>query len=333
MLWPRPGWHSGQTPAETAAYERIRVRGSSALAFAYMQPMCPMRPKTLVPLMLLAGLTACGGGAPPASPPTERPQGLGGTDVSADELMNWAERTFPQFFSPAAQPSQTSAPYVYRFYPGTQNYLGLDDDKIYVLGPVSGGALLGVGTVYGFACEIKPEACTAPAITVGPIARIAYSGRPAGFSVVVSGGPSLRYQWLRDDQPIPGANASSYAIAAVQPSDSGARFSVRVSNSKGTVTSGSATLSLRNFVELEELQSQMQSNGCSGCHDVELRVNGPAFRSVAERYNSRADAVSYLADRIRNGSFGQWGGNMPANRNVSTNDAETIASGILSLLE
>lgn len=59
-------------------------------------------------------------------------------------LFNWAERSFPQFFSPAGVASGTAAPYYYRYYPATQNYLAISsaDNYIWLLGPVSGGVPL-----------------------------------------------------------------------------------------------------------------------------------------------------------------------------------------------
>jgi hypothetical protein len=62
----------------------------------------------------------------------------GASAAIVDCLFNWAERNFSQYFSPAASAaSQNLAPYYYRHYSGTDNYLATSsaDDHIWVLGP------------------------------------------------------------------------------------------------------------------------------------------------------------------------------------------------------
>ena len=65
----------------------------------------------------------------------------------SDCLFNWAERTYPEYFSPAGAASATYAPYYYRYYSGTGNYLATSaaDNDIWVLGPSWGNNLLDVG--------------------------------------------------------------------------------------------------------------------------------------------------------------------------------------------
>jgi subtilisin family serine protease len=70
----------------------------------------------------------------------------------ADCVFNWAERTYPQFFAPAGAASATSAPYYYRYYPGTANYLAVStiDNDVWVLGPLSANRVLNVGSLANF---------------------------------------------------------------------------------------------------------------------------------------------------------------------------------------
>jgi hypothetical protein len=84
----------------------------------------------------------------------------GASAAIVDCLFNWAERTFPQFFAPAGNaPSQNFAPYYYRFYSGTGNYLASSsaDDHVWVLGPISGGNTEDVGAV---AAYLPQSGCT-----------------------------------------------------------------------------------------------------------------------------------------------------------------------------
>ena len=77
---------------------------------------------------------------------------------SAQQLMDWAQRAYPMVF-PGAQPDIYVSPYVYRYYPGTGNYLGVAGGMVYVMGPVSGGPLKPVGTVDSFTCSVFPYSC------------------------------------------------------------------------------------------------------------------------------------------------------------------------------
>lgn len=103
---------------------------------------------------------------------------------SADVLFDWAERTFPQFF-PSHRSTQTAAPYRYRYYPETGNYLGLDGETIMVLGPISGHQLQAVGSRADFACQLSPVACGANA------SRLAVG---VGYSLAVRADGSV-LQW------------------------------------------------------------------------------------------------------------------------------------------
>lgn len=54
----------------------------------------------------------------------------------------------------------------------------------------------------------------------------------------------------------------------------------------------------------------LQKNACIGCHAMDGKLVGPSFRDVAGKYKNRADAVNYLAGKIKGGGQGVWG-NMP----------------------
>ncbi|NRF69986.1 DUF1800 domain-containing protein [Aquincola sp. S2] len=67
--------------------------------------------------------------------------------------MDWAEQHYAQFF-PGHQSNRTLDPYVYRYYEATGNYLGVAGSDIYILGPVSGGGLVLVGTLADYAPQV-----------------------------------------------------------------------------------------------------------------------------------------------------------------------------------
>ena len=58
-------------------------------------------------------------------------------DITSDteKLLNWAENTYPEFF-PSRRATQSLEPWLYRFYPETNTYAGVNknDNGVYVLG-------------------------------------------------------------------------------------------------------------------------------------------------------------------------------------------------------
>jgi alpha-tubulin suppressor-like RCC1 family protein len=68
--------------------------------------------------------------------------------ADADKVFAWAEKTFPDFFSPANGPSQSITGYRYRAYSGG-GFLAVNDDSgtahLYYLGPLSGSTVLDLG--------------------------------------------------------------------------------------------------------------------------------------------------------------------------------------------
>jgi hypothetical protein len=100
------------------------------------------------------------------------------------------------------------------------------------------------GSGAGGAATVQQATATAPAITAQPANQSVTAGQPASFSVAVSGTAPLAYQWSRNGAAITGAMASSYATGPTTASDSGATFTVAVSNSAGTATSDPATLTV-----------------------------------------------------------------------------------------
>jgi hypothetical protein len=83
----------------------------------------------------------------------------------------------------------------------------------------------------------------APVITIQPASKAVSEKHSATFRVTASGTAPLTYQWKRDGANV-GDNSSSYTTSATSRGDTGAKFSVEVSNSSGTVRSAEATLSV-----------------------------------------------------------------------------------------
>ena len=119
-------------------------------------------------------------------------------------------------------------------------------------------AALGLAVVFIAACggsgdapppfesgtPVQPPASVAPTITQQPGNTSVQVGATATFSVVASGTPPLSYQWQRNGVAVEGATGASYALAAAALSDTGATFRAVVTNSAGSATSDSATLTV-----------------------------------------------------------------------------------------
>ncbi|MEO8524435.1 MAG: hypothetical protein ABI460_06930 [Caldimonas sp.] len=87
-----------------------------------------------------------------------------------------------------------------------------------------------------------------PAITVQPAAQTVLTDATATFSVTATG-PGLTYQWKKNGTTIVGAVAATYTTPAVTWVDSGAIYTVVVTNVDGNVTSNAAALNLMNSAD------------------------------------------------------------------------------------
>jgi hypothetical protein len=83
-----------------------------------------------------------------------------------------------------------------------------------------------------------------PSITTQPSNQTIFAGLTATFSVLANGTSPLSYQWRKNGVAITGATSASYTTPAETTSDSGALFSVVVTNSVGSITSNNATLTV-----------------------------------------------------------------------------------------
>ena len=81
-----------------------------------------------------------------------------------------------------------------------------------------------------------------PQVTQQPASINVAQGSPATLSVTATGG-ALTYQWRKASAPISGATSASYTLPAVSATDA-ASYDVVITNSRGTVTSASATLTV-----------------------------------------------------------------------------------------
>ncbi len=99
----------------------------------------------------------------------------------------------------------------------------------------------------------------APTITTQPQSQTVTAGATATFSVVANGTAPLSYQWSKNSVVITGATGASYTTPATVIGDSGASFTVKVSNTAGSQPSSGATLTVTAGAVAPTITTQPQS--------------------------------------------------------------------------
>ena len=101
-----------------------------------------------------------------------------------------------------------------------------------------------VGSATSSAATLTVVAPAAVAITAQPASRTVFAGQTATFSVTATGSPALTYQWRKGGTAIAGATAASFTTPVLTAADSGASYTVVVTNPVNSVTSAAATLTV-----------------------------------------------------------------------------------------
>src|SRR5256886_14651606 len=102
---------------------------------------------------------------------------------------------------------------------------------------------------------------TAPSITIQPTSKAVTAGQTASFSVAATGTAPLNYQWKKNGIAVCGASSSAYTTPATSTSDSGAQFTVIVSNSAGSVTSSAGVLTVSASIPALQITSSQLPGG------------------------------------------------------------------------
>ena len=72
--------------------------------------------------------------------------------------------------------------------------------------------------------------------------------------------------------------------------------------------------------------------GCLGCHNPTTKIVGPAYREIAAKYKTDADALSKIDEQIHKGGSGKWGPIiMPPFPQVTAVETKALADWILGL--
>lgn len=118
-------------------------------------------------------------------------------------------------------------------------------------------------------------------ITSQPADVTAVADLSARFSVAVSGSTPISFQWLRNGNAIPGATNRSYTLSQVSAADSGAQFSVEVSNivngapvkvtsNPARLTVSSDTITLKHRYSFNETSGEQVADSVGGKNGIAI---------------------------------------------------------------
>jgi cytochrome c len=77
-------------------------------------------------------------------------------------------------------------------------------------------------------------------------------------------------------------------------------------------------------------QKLAMEKSCMACHAIDKKLLGPAYKDVAAKYAGQKDALAKLTTKVMKGGGGVWGGFMPANPQVTPEEAKTLVTWVLS---
>jgi uncharacterized repeat protein (TIGR03806 family) len=133
---------------------------------------------------------------------------------------------------------------------------------------------------------------TPPNVGAGPQPQTVPAGAAAFFRVAATGSAPLKFQWSRDDKPVPGADGATYVLPAVTAADAGARFRCVVSNPFGRATSDAAVL--RVTPPFDDFAARPRPGAYTGPVTVRLRAApGTSLHCTADGSPPGIDSPTY----------------------------------------
>lgn len=135
------------------------------------------------------------------------------------------------------------------------------------------------------------QAATAPAITTQPQPLALSVGGSGTISVVSSGSAPLSFQWFRNGNALSGKTDTSLSFSNAQIADSGA-YTVRVTNSAGSVLSGTATISVAEHTQPPVIVTQPADQTVTEGASVTLTVIASSGTSLQYAWTRNGSVVA-----------------------------------------
>ena len=148
----------------------------------------------------------------------------------------------------------------------------------------------GTGNVTSNAATLTVTAApVAPSITTQPASQTVTAGQSATFSVTATGTATLSYQWKKNGAAISGAISASYTTPATAAADTGAQFTVTVTNSIGNVSSSPATLTVN---APPSITSQPASQTVTAGQTATFSVTATGTATLTYQWTKNGAAIS-----------------------------------------
>lgn len=103
----------------------------------------------------------------------------------------------------------------------------------------------------------------------------------------------------------------------------------------GTIATVAVMLSGQTFaagkVDMAAGHALAQKSGCMGCHAVDKKIVGPAFKEIATKYKGDKKAEAMLIAKVTKGGSDTWGQMpMPPNPSVKPADMKKLVEWVLA---
>jgi cytochrome c len=122
---------------------------------------------------------------------------------------------------------------------------------------------------------------------------------------------------------------AKYQHTSAQTPKKAATKTTKTTTSKTSTSSAKSTLSK---ADVEQGQQLISKSDCLSCHQLKVKVVGPAYTAVAAKYPPNDANINKLADKIIKGGAGSWGQvPMTPHPAIATADAQKMVKYILSL--
>lgn len=72
-----------------------------------------------------------------------------------------------------------------------------------------------------------------------------------------------------------------------------------------------------------------KQKNCLACHDVAIKIVGPAYKDIAKKYATQKDAAAMLSTKVIKGGTGVWGAVPMPPQTVSVAEAQQIIAWVL----
>jgi len=155
------------------------------------------------------------------------------------------------------------------------------------------------GTVTSATATLTVNAApVAPSITTQPASQTVTAGQTATFTVAATSTAPLNYQWQRNAVAISGATSSTYTTPATTSSDSGAQFTVLVSNAIGSITSNPATLTVNAATVAPSITTQPTSQTVTAGQAATFTVAATGTAPLSYQWRKNGVAISGATSSI-----------------------------------